>query len=168
ASGLEERARRDRAPYDLWVRRGQLRAVPGASIDYDWLCADLVQELAGMNVASVQFDRWRIDVLKAAAVRAGLAPMVATWQEVGQGFRDISPRLEAFEAALLGGRLRHGGHPLLTMGAANAIAVHDPAGARKLDKSKSTQRIDPLVAAVMAAGIFMITAPTFDVQALIA
>jgi len=37
------------------------------------------------------------------------------------------------------------------MGAANAIAVHDPAGARKLDKSKSTQRIDPLVAAVMAA-----------------
>ena len=150
-SGLEERARRDRAPYDVWVRQGHLCAVPGASVDYDWLCEDLMRELEGMNIASVQFDRWRIDVLKAAAERTGLAKLVASWQEVGQGFKDISPRLEAFEAALLGGRLRHGGHPLLTMGAANAIAVSDPAGGRKLDKSRSTQRIDPLVAAVMAA-----------------
>ena len=37
------------------------------------------------------------------------------------------------------------------MGAANAIAVTDPAGGRKLDKSKSTQRIDPLVAGIMTA-----------------
>lgn len=149
-SGLEERARRDRAPYDLWVKQGKLCAVPGSSIDYDWLCGDLILRLADMNIASVQFDRWRIDVLKAAAERTRFARMVAEWKEVGQGYRDLSPRLEAFEAALLAGHIRHGGHPLLTMGAANAIAVKDPAGARKLDKMKSTQRIDPLVAAVMA------------------
>ena len=149
-SGLEERARRDRAPYDVWVKQGVLRAVPGASIDYDWMCEDLVIQLEGMLISSVQFDRWRIDVMKAAALRTGFSLLVASWQEVGQGFRDMSPRLEAFESALLGGRLRHGNHPLLKMGAANAIAVRDPAGARKLDKSKSTQRIDPLVAALMA------------------
>jgi phage terminase large subunit-like protein len=150
-SGLEERARRDRAPYDVWVKQGKLRAVPGSTIDYDWMCTDLVVATLGMNIASVQYDRWRMDVLKAAAARTGFDRVVGAWQEVGQGFRDISPRLEAFEAALLGGRLRHGGHPLLTMAAANAIAVADPAGARKLDKSKSTQRIDPMVASIMAA-----------------
>jgi phage terminase large subunit-like protein len=150
-TGLEERARRDRAPYDVWVKQGQLRAVPGSTVDYDWVCEDLTLQLGFMNIATVQFDRWRIDVLKAAAERTRFARLVGAWQEVGQGFKDISPRLEAFEAALLGGRVRHGGHPLLTMGAANAIAVSDPAGSRKLDKSKSTQRIDPLVAAVMAA-----------------
>jgi phage terminase large subunit-like protein len=150
-TGLEDRARRDRAPYDVWVKQGQLIAVPGATVDYDWVCEHLALELERMNVASVQFDRWRMDVLKAAAKRTKLAGMVASWQEVGQGFKDISPRLEAFESALLGGHVRHGGHPLLTMGAANAIAVSDPAGGRKLDKSRSTQRIDPLVAAVMAA-----------------
>jgi len=37
------------------------------------------------------------------------------------------------------------------MAAANAIAVRDPSGNRKLDKSKSTLRIDPIVASVMAA-----------------
>ena len=54
-------------------------------------------------------------------------------------------------ALLLKRQIRHGRHPLLTMAAANAIGVPDPAGNIKMDKSKSTQRIDPLVAAVMAA-----------------
>ena len=151
ANGLEDRARRDRAPYDVWAAQGLLRAVPGATIDYDWVCLDLGLVLEGMNVATVQFDDWRIDVLKAAADRTRFARHVGAWVNVVQGFRSMSPRVEAFESALLAGKVRHGGHPLLTMGAANAIAVMDPAGGRKLDKSKSTQRIDPLVAAVMAA-----------------
>ena len=73
-----------------------------------------------------------------------------SWHAVGQGFKDFSPRLESFEVKLLEGKIRHGAHPLLNMAAANAIAVTDPAGSKKIDKSKSTQRIDPLVAAVMA------------------
>ena len=150
---LEERARRDRAPYDVWVKQGHLIPVPGSTIDYDWVCEHLrtMCVLRGIRIASVEFDRWRIDVLKAAAERTRFAQLVGVWHEVGQGFKDISPRFEAFESALLAGHVRHGGHPLLTMGAANAIAVTDPAGSRKLDKSRSTQRIDPLVAAIMAA-----------------
>jgi phage terminase large subunit-like protein len=150
-SGLEERTRRDRASYDLWVRQGHLHAVPGSTIDYDWLCSHLLMVLEGMRIASVQFDRYRIDVLKASAERTGFARAVGSWQEVGQGYKDASPRLEAFESALLAGKVRHGNHPLLMMGAANAIATTDPAGSRKLDKSMSTQRIDPLVAAIMGA-----------------
>jgi len=59
--------------------------------------------------------------------------------------------LEGFEALALEGKLRTGAHPLLSMAFSNAIAVTDPAGNRKLDKSKSSARIDPAVAAVMAA-----------------
>jgi phage terminase large subunit-like protein len=51
---------------------------------------------------------------------------------------------------LLHGKVRHGGHPLLNMAAANAIVVSDPSGNMKLDKSQSTQKIDPLQAMVMA------------------
>jgi phage terminase large subunit-like protein len=36
------------------------------------------------------------------------------------------------------------------MAASNAIVITDPAGNRKLDKSKSSQRIDPLVALAMS------------------
>jgi len=51
------------------------------------------------------------------------------------------------------GKVRHGGHPVLTMCAANAVAVPDPAGNRKLDKSKATGRIDGMVALAMAEGV---------------
>jgi phage terminase large subunit-like protein len=64
----------------------------------------------------------------------------------------MSPAIDSLESNLLNGLVRHGGHPILTWNAANAIAVKDPAGNRKLDKSKATGRIDGLVALAMALG----------------
>jgi phage terminase large subunit-like protein len=149
--GMADRAARDRAPYEQWVRDGFLVAVPGATIDYDWVCEYMkgVCDDMGVEISSIQFDRWRIKEMKDSADRCGFAPF-AEWSEVGQGFKDFSPRVEKFEELLLQGKIRHGSHPLLNMAAANAIAVRDPSGNRKLDKSKSTLRIDPLVAAVMS------------------
>ena len=150
--GLAERSARDRAPYEQWVRDGFLVAVPGATVDYEWVCEYLkgACDDMGVELATVEFDRWRIKEFKDAADRCGFAPF-ADWNEVGQGFKDFAPRIEKFEELLLQGKLHHASHPLLNMAAANAIAVRDPSGNRKLDKSKSTLRIDPIVASVMAA-----------------
>jgi phage terminase large subunit-like protein len=166
--GLPERELRDRAPYTAWVASGHLVAVPGATIDYDFLFQWLRIRLddLGVRVDVCAFDRWRIVEAKSAAERNGF--VVNTWLEVGQGYQSMSPRVEHFETLLLQQKLRHGAHPLLNMAAASAIVVRDAAGNRKLDKSHTTQRIDPLVAAVMAVGVFMVTAPAFDVAALIA
>lgn len=150
-NGLEERSQRDRAPYMDWCRDGFMVAVPGSSIDYDYVTQYLRDELddRGVEVHKVAFDRWRISIFQKAAEDCG-AFSFAEWIPVGQGYKDFSPRCEAFEALLLAKELRHGGHPLLNMAAANAVAVMDPAGSVKLDKSKASLRIDPLVAAVMA------------------
>jgi phage terminase large subunit-like protein len=166
--GIAERELRDRAPYQAWVSSGHLIAVPGATIDYDFLFQWLRIRLddMGIRVDVCAFDRWRIVEAKSAAERNGF--VVNIWSEVGQGFQSMSPRVEHFESLLLQSRIRHGAHPLLNMAAANAIAVKDAAGNRKLDKAKSTQRIDPLVAAVMAVGAHMVQTPTFDVRAYIA
>ena len=166
--GLSDLENRDKAPYTTWVKNGQMIAVPGATLDYEWLCQWLRIKLEDLNieVSSVQFDRWRISAFKAAAERSGFA-LDAEWVEVGQGYRDFSPRVEAFETYLLQGKMRHGAHPLLNMSAANAIVVRDPAGSRKIDKSKTTQRIDPLVAAVMAVGAFSEQTEDFSVASMI-
>ncbi|MEK9933063.1 MAG: terminase TerL endonuclease subunit, partial [Methylophilaceae bacterium] len=121
------------------------------SIEYDWVAAYLRDKLDDMEITvdNIQFDRWRISIFQKACEEVAAFQGVV-WNPVGQGYRDISPRLESFEVKLLEGKIRHGAHPLLNMAAANAIAVTDPAGSKKIDKSKSTQRIDPLVAAVMA------------------
>jgi phage terminase large subunit-like protein len=152
AVGIEERAKRDRAPYAAWVRDGKMIAIGGATMEYPQIARHLAAELGamGVRVTNVEYDRWRIDIFKTAAEDARLCGD-AEWDEVGQGYRDFSPRCEAFEKLIANGKIAHGHHPLLAMAASNAIATRDPAGNTKLDKSKSTQRIDPIVAAVMAA-----------------
>jgi phage terminase large subunit-like protein len=147
--GLHDRAKRDRAPYDVWHRQGYLHSTPGATIDYEFVASDMAAILSGLNVQAVAFDRWRIDLLQKELDKIGCElPLIPH----GQGFKDMSVSLDALEAELLNGRVAHGGHPVLQMAAANAIVVRDPAGGRKLDKSKATGRIDPLQAMAQAFG----------------
>jgi phage terminase large subunit-like protein len=149
-SGLKDRSLRDRAPYDLWEKQGYLTATPGASVDYSTVAERMCVLCDDYDVAAIAFDRWRIDVIQAELKRVGRElPMV----EFGQGFREISPACEALETELLNKRLRHGDNPLLNWCSHNAIAVRDPAGNRKLDKSKSTGRIDGMIALLMAIGV---------------
>lgn len=149
SQGLEDRARRDRAPYDVWHRQGFLRTTPGATVDYEHVAAEIAEILSDLDVQAVAFDRWRIDLLRKEFDRIGIdLPLI----EHGQGFKDMSISLDALEAELLNGRVRHGGHPVLTMCAANAVVTKDPAGGRKLDKHKATGRIDGMQALAMAMG----------------
>jgi phage terminase large subunit-like protein len=147
--GVADRSRRDRAPYDQWAVEGLIHLTPGASVDYEAIALWLADFAADHDIASVRFDRWRMDVLKAELARIGL---VLPLEEFGQGFRDMTPALDALEAELLNGTIRHGNHPVLTMCAANAVVTRDAAGNRKLDKSKATGRIDGMVALAMAIG----------------
>lgn len=146
-AGLMERSRRDRVPYDLWVKQEYIRTTPGGSVDYEYVVADLAVILADSQVAVVAFDRWRIDVFAKELERAGLG---WTLEPHGQGYKDMSPALDALEADLLNGRMKHGGHPVLTMCAANSVVTRDPAGNRKLDKHKANGRIDGMVALAMS------------------
>jgi phage terminase large subunit-like protein len=155
-SGLLERAKRDRAPYDTWVREGHLLTTPGASVDYDWVAEWLLARIQGGQIEFklAAYDRWRMDVLLAAMRRQGADDhLLAKFVPFGQGTKDMSPALDTLEAELLNGRLRHGGHPVLTMCAANALVWRDSSGNRKFVKDKATGRIDAMVALAMALGI---------------
>lgn len=147
--GLIDRAKKDRVPYDAWVRDGWLRTTPGATVDYAFVVAELAEILADAQLEQIAFDRWRIDVFKKDADSLGIDLPLAPY---GQGFKDMSPALDILEADLLNGRVRHGMHPVLTMCAANAVVTKDAAGNRKLDKHKATGRIDGMVALAMALG----------------
>lgn len=149
--GLEERAKVDRAPYPLWADQGWLTPTAGRVVGYDQVCEHLKEHTAGMNIASVHFDPWRIDIFRKEAERVGWATdETIPWVKVGQHFKDMSPCIETFETILLNRLLAHGSNPVLDLGAANAIVVRDPAGARRTEKSRSTGRIDALVAAIMS------------------
>lgn len=152
--GLIDRAKRDRAPYDVWHRQGFLRTTPGATVDYGHVAAEMAEILADMDIQAIAFDRWRIDVFKRELDRLGIELPLMPF---GQGFKDMAPALDHLEAELLNGRVAHGNHPVLGMCAANAITTKDPAGSRKLDKSRATGRIDGLQAMAMAFGVAQTT-----------
>lgn len=148
--GLFDRAKRDRAPYDVWVNMGLIRTVAGASIDYETVARDIVEICSGVEVIAIAYDRWRMDILKKEFERIGVDLPLSEW---GQGFKDMAPAVDALEQVILNEKLRHGGNPVLTMCMNNAAVVRSPANDRKLDKSKSTARIDGAVALAMAAGV---------------
>ena len=150
SEGLEERAKKDRVPYDLWAKQGQLVTTPGATVDYEFVAYQLAEIADRYDVRAVKFDRWRIKYLKRELERLEIdLPL----EEVGQGYLSMAPLLDAFEADLLNKRLRHGKHPILTWNAANAVVVRDAAGNRKLDKAKSTGRIYGIVALAMTRDV---------------
>lgn len=154
--GLKDRAHKDRQPYDVWVREGFLRTTPGATVDYDFICRDIMDILGGNTCQTIGFDRWRIDVLKKDAERAGITLPL---EEFGQGFKDMAPAIDKLEELLLNGNMAHGDHPVLRMCAANAVVIKDAAGNRKLDKAKATGRIDGMAALAMAVGISQVGQP---------
>jgi phage terminase large subunit-like protein len=78
---------------------------------------------------------------------------------VGMGTQSMSPALRTLEGWLLAHKLAHGMHPVLTMCMANAVVSSPDASNRKLDKKKSTGRIDGAVALATAAAVAGETKP---------
>jgi len=146
---VADRSKADRVPYDLWVKQGHLETTPGKSVALDWVAAKIAEVTSGVALERLAFDRYRMALLRTELDRLGVdLPLL----DFGQGYASMSPAVQAVEEAALHERMNHGGHPVLNMCASNAVVIKDPAGNRKLDKSKSTGRIDGMVALVMALG----------------
>ena len=109
----------------------------------------MAEATQGLELVTIAADRWMLADLQQQMDREGITLPI---EGHGQGFKDMSPSVGAFERLVLDARLRQGGNPLLRWSVANAAMEMDPAGNRKLSKLRSRGRIDPLVAAVMAIG----------------
>lgn len=152
--GLLERSKRDKQPYDVWAKQGLLQLTPGPTVDYDFVAAEILEMAAEWNLQAIGFDRWRIDVFKAALKRCEASDaFIELMQPFGQGFQSMSPAMDALEKEALANRIAHGGNALLKMCAANAKVTRDAAGNRKMDKRHSFGRIDGMVAMVEAFGV---------------
>lgn len=147
---LGEREDRDRVPYRTWRDMDLIEAPGGRAIDKPAIVRRLAEIRATYDVRGIAYDRWGMAEIERLLGEEGVRLPLIPW---GQGFRDMNPAIDAFEAALLDGRLRHGEHPVLTWNVSNAIVEVNAAGWRKPSKDRSTERIDGLVALIMAIGL---------------
>jgi len=146
---LERREERDRAPYSRWVKEGYLLTTPGSTIDHDAIEDEVVALADVLNLARIGYDPWQAHALVGRLEKAGL-PL---WQ-VRQGFASMSAPTKETERMVLDGLVWHGAHPVLRWAARSMVVAQDAAGNLKPDRNRSTGRIDPVVALVMAIDAF--------------
>jgi len=140
-----ERARKDRVPYDAWVREGLITATPGNVIDYGYIIRDIEKLGLIYDIQEIAFDRWG-----AFQVSQQLEGIGFTMVGFGQGFASMAHPTKELLRLILDLKLGHGGNPVLRWMANNMTVSQDPAGNVKPDKKKSREKIDGIVAGIMA------------------
>ena len=146
---IQRRVERDRVPYDVWVRQGLLLTTPGNVVDYGFIRAFINEKVAPKYVIrELAIDRLFNSVQLSTDLQSDGFTVVA----FGQGFYSMAAPAKQFEELVLKKNLRHGAHPILRWMARNVAAAEDPAGNKKPDKKRSREKIDGIVAGIMALG----------------
>jgi phage terminase large subunit-like protein len=142
---MKLRVRRDHVPYDVWEKEGSLQTTEGNVIHYGFI-ENFIEELGTKyHIKEIAFDRWG-----ATQMVQDLEGMGFTVVPFGQGYKDMSPPTKELMKLTLEERIAHGGHKVLRWMMDNVYVRQDPAGNIKMDKEKSTEKIDAAVATVMA------------------
>ena len=147
AESSESRAEKDRVPFPVWIRQGHVAATEGNVVDYDVL-RERINELGTLyDIQEIAIDRWNSTQLQTQLIGDGF-----TVVPFGQGYASMSAPSKELEKLVVSRSLRHGGNPVLRWMASNVAIETDAAGNIKPSKGKSRERIDGIVAMIMALG----------------
>ncbi len=142
---IPQRVKAASIPYDIWERQGYLLSTEGNVIHYDFI-EKFINDLAEKyHICEIAVDRWN-----ATQMIQNLEGDGFTMVPFGQGFASMSGPTKDFYRLLMEGQIIHGGHPVLRWMAGNVVVDTDPAGNIKVTKAKSKEKIDGIVAAIMA------------------
>ena len=142
---IPQRVKAASVPYDIWEKQGYLLPTEGNVIHYDFI-EKFINDLAEKyHIVEIAVDRWN-----ATQMIQNLEGDGFTMVPFGQGFASMSGPTKDFYRLLMEGQIIHGGHPVLRWMAGNVVVDTDPAGNIKVTKAKSKEKIDGIVAAIMA------------------
>lgn len=142
---IDLRTRRDHVPYKEWEQEGIFRTTEGNVVDYDYIESTIVELGERYNIKGIAFDKWYATQLVQRLETEYGFEMI----QFGQGFYSMTAPTKEFEKLVLSKKIAHNGHKVLRWNIDNIIVRTDPAGNIKIDKAKSTEKVDGAVALVM-------------------
>ena len=147
---LQEKITKVNVSFAEWVQMGYISTTPGNVTDYDYVEQDILQLNQEYDVTSSAYDRWNSSqtIIHLQDEGLELSPF-------GQGYGSMSAPSKEFEKLALQGKIIHFNNPVLRWMLASTTISTDPAGNIKPDKRKSSQKIDGIVASIMAIGEMM-------------
>lgn len=141
---MKLRVRRDHVMYDQWAGEGHIFLTEGDVVHYGAVKQKIFELCEMFDVQEIAVDRWNATMMIQELEEEGL-----TVVRFGQGFKDMSPPTKELMRLVLSEQILHDGHPVLRWNLDNAYVRIDPAGNQKIDKQKSTEKVDGAVALVM-------------------
>lgn len=144
---IDRRSRLDAVPYLQWVNDGYLITTPGNVTDYAYIKNKVLEVQELFDLHSVGFDRASSYKLIPELIDEGVE-----MQPFGQGYVSMSAPSKSLEVMALSKQLEHGSDPVLAWAMSNVAIQTDAAGNIKPDKDRSADKIDPIVATIMAVG----------------
>jgi phage terminase large subunit-like protein len=151
--GLRRRSEREGVPYAQWAEEGWIETTPGEVTDYDFIEKRVLELAEQFRIKEVAFDRWHASQLVTHLQdEFGEGDDTPTMVQFGQGFASMAAPVKELERLIVARKLRHGGHPVLRWMASNVAVQQDPAGNLKIDKARSSEKVDGMVALAMAIG----------------
>lgn len=142
---IPRRVKANSVPYDIWEKQGYIMATEGNVIHYNFIEKFIMDLAEKYHILEIAVDRWN-----ATQMIQNLEGEGFTIIPFGQGFSSMSAPTKEFYRLLMEGRIIHGGNPVLRWMAGNVVIDTDPAGNIKVTKAKSKEKIDGIVAAIMA------------------
>ena len=128
-------------------------------IDYDWIKKDIFQAAKDYDLQEIGFDSWNAQAT-ATDIMNELNPQGDKngfqMVEMRQGPKTFNEPMKDLLVKVMTGKIRHGGHPVLRWNADNLVVRKDANGNFAPDKEKATEKIDGMVALIMAVGRAML------------
>lgn len=161
--GIIKRSKTDRVHYDIWQKEGFLTATPGNVIDYEFIEKDILEAARIYDMREMGFDSWNAtDTSNRIMKRLNPTNYDQGFQmiEMRQGAKTFNEPAKDLLVHVMTEKVRHGGHPVLRWCADNLVMRLDPNGNVAPDKEKATDKIDLMVALIMAWGRAMFKTET--------
>lgn len=138
---------RENANIEQWVKEGYITVTPGNVTDYDYIMADIEKLGEIYNITSIAYDPWNSSVVATKLVEKGVNMQMFT-----QTISNFAAPTKEFERIVGLGIVDHYDNPVARWMLSNVVIKEDVNGNRRPDKSKSSEKIDGIVAAIMALG----------------
>ena len=146
-AAVDRRHKQTGGSYASFVSNGELIVTDGNSTDYDVIQRVILECAESYNVKSVAYDRWNSNSLVQQLTDKGIE-----MDPFGQGFISMTAPIKNAEILIKKKLLHHAGHGMLRWMAANVVTKKDDAENIKFSKSKAGDKIDGIIAMIMALG----------------
>lgn len=153
-------SRKSAVDYHEWVKKGYMIQTPGKRLNYDIVKETVKEIYKKYDLQFIGIDRWNSsqlvqDLNEEFGKRYFGTGYIDIVHDYGQGYKDMSTPSKEYEMLYVEEKITHDGNPVHAWMLGNVALQKDAADNIKVDKGKSSNKVDGVVSDIMAYGTFL-------------